>query len=293
MPFFNFCLWCLRFLCCYPLCFRFFSDFYSLTGREHRIEAPGMYECHPASLSAFPSLQKLLASYSISLFYFYFKKYPMNRIMLDITYCYFLNPSINLLASGHAWLIFISPLLFFCSWVEVHSMYGWACFLGFSINDMMVVVSIVSLNILIQIWFELKVSFLWDKQSGVQLLDPMAKNALRKKKWLEPSLATILQVHQLHICRPSCLPILTAFGSVNSFHSISSTSVIVFLKGLCWWPPSCVPLLSVHLLYETSPIIFQISSLTISVEFWELLSSIAEAFVRCVVWRFVTSFVNL
>lgn len=217
----------------------------------------------------------------------------MNRIMLDITYCYFLNPSINLLASEQAWLIFISHLLFSYCCVVVHGMYGWACFLDFSINDMRVVVSIVSLNILIQIWFELKFSFLWDKPSGVRLLGHMAKNALRKKKWLEPSPATILQLHQLHVCRPSYLPILTAFGSVNIFHLISSTSVIVFLKGLCWWPPSCVPLLSVHLLYETSPIIFQISSLTIFVEFWELLSSIAEVFVRCVVWRFVTSFVNL
>lgn len=98
----------------------------------------------------------------------------------------------------------------------------------------MVVVLIVSLNILIQIWFELKFSFLWDKRSGVRLLGHMAKNALRKKKWSESSQATILQVHQLHICRPSCLPILTAFGSVNIFNFISSVSVFVFLKGLCW-----------------------------------------------------------
>lgn len=49
----------------------------------------------------------------------------------------------------------------------VHGMHGCACFLDFSIEDIMVVVSTVSLNIHIQILFELKFSFLWDKCPGV------------------------------------------------------------------------------------------------------------------------------
>lgn len=105
-----------------------------------------MYECHPVSASPWsPEATCFLFHLSV-LFLFLEISHESDHVGYHLL---LFSKSFNQLTGLWAGLgqSFISHLLFSYCCVVLHGMYGWARFLNFSINDMMVVVSIVSLNI--------------------------------------------------------------------------------------------------------------------------------------------------